>query len=234
MQTKLRRKSQSMNNLKNNHFFEHIPSFLQPLFTKCDFPWHIIPSIKGYISEILESGLPGYKILKEGVLVGMGADVHKNAVIEGPSIIGENAVIRPGAYIRGSAIISPGCVIGNSTEIKNSILLESVQAPHYNYIGDSIIGSFSHLGAGVICSNLKADKTNVTIHGAYDVDTGLRKLGAIVADRVEIGCGCILNPGTVIQKNSSVYPLLSLRGVYPENSIIKSLSEVVPKKQNRD
>ena len=219
-----------MNELKNNAFFDNIPIFLQLLFTKCDFPWQIVPIIKSYIKELVSEGLDGYTTFGDDVLIGKGVRIHDGATIAGPCIIGDNSELRPGAYIRGSAIICPSCVIGNSTEIKNSILLEGVAAPHYNYIGDSILGAHSHLGAGVICSNLKSDKSNVAIrYNGNTADTGLRKLGAIIGEGAEIGCGSVLNPGTVVGKNTTVYPLISLRGVYPSDSIVKSSNLTVSK-----
>lgn len=219
-----------MNKLRNNVFFDNIPVFLQPLFTKCDFPWQIVPLIKSYIKEIISECLDGYTAFGDDVLIGRGVRIHDSATIAGPCVIGDNSELRPGAYIRGSAIICPSCVIGNSTEIKNSILLEGVAAPHYNYIGDSILGAHSHLGAGVICSNLKSDKSNVVIrYNGNTADTGLRKLGAIIGEGAEIGCGSVLNPGTVVGKNTTVYPLISLRGVYPSDSIVKSSNLTVSK-----
>ena len=145
----------------------------------------------------------------------------------GDAVIGPGTEIRPGAYLRGNVITGPNCVIGNSSELKNAVLLEKVQVPHYNYVGDSILGNFSHMGAGSICSNLKSDGSNVVIRGDRDYETGLRKVGGILADHADIGCGCVLNPGTVIGKNTSVYPLTALRGVYPADCIVKSTDNVV-------
>ena len=139
--------------------------------------------------------------------------------------------MRPGAYIRGSVITGRGCVIGNSSELKNCVLLDGVQAPHYNYIGDSVLGNFAHMGAGSICSNLKSDGHAVVIHGDKEYETGLRKLGAILADGADIGCGSVLNPGTVVGKNTSVYPLTPLRGVYPSDAIVKGTGTVVPREK---
>ena len=152
-------------------------------------------------------------------------------VIIPPAIIGRGTVLRTGAFIRGPVIIGEGCVIGNSTEVKHSILLDNVQIPHYNYVGDSVLGNHAHLGAGAICSNLKSDKSNVVIHAETDIDTRQKKLGAIIADNVEIGCGCVLNPGTIIGKRTVIYPLTSVRGVYPADTIVKS-SELSIKREN--
>ena len=139
--------------------------------------------------------------------------------------------MRPGAFIRGNVFVGENCVIGNSTEIKNSILLNKAQVPHYNYVGDSILGNYSHMGAGSICSNLKSDGKAVVIHGDSEYETGLRKIGAILGDRADIGCGCVLNPGTVIGSNTSVYPLNALRGVFTSDSIVKSINNVVEREK---
>ena len=164
------------------------------------------------------------------MLIGQNVTIAKTAVIEAPCIIGSDTEIRPGAYIRGSVIIGQGCVVGNSTELKNCILLDKTQAPHYNYIGDSILGKHAHLGAGSICSNLKSDGKAVVIHADSDTPTGLRKVGAFLGDGADVGCSCVLNPGTVIGKNTSVYPLCALRGVYPENCIVKSPKTVIKRR----
>lgn len=211
-----------MTRLTNSSLFNIKQYFLQQLFTKTTYPWEIIPIIKDYIAELINTGIKGYTLMGKSILIGEGVKIHDSAVIEGPAIIGSHSELRTGAYLRNNVIISEGCVIGNSTEIKNSILLDFAKAPHYNYIGDSIIGNRAHLGAGAICSNLKTDKSNIVIRCGEGIETGLRKLGAIIADDVEIGCGCVMNPGTVVGKGSSAYPLSSLRGVYPAECIIKS------------
>jgi len=145
-------------------------------------------------------------------------------------MIGAGTEIRPGAFLRGNVITGENCVIGNSSELKNCVLLDTVQVPHYNYVGDSVLGNHAHMGAGSICSNLKSDGKAVVIHGDEDYETGLRKIGGILADGADIGCGCVLNPGTVIGKNTSVYPLTALRGVFPEESIVKSVDNVVKRR----
>ncbi|MBQ7109154.1 MAG: UDP-N-acetylglucosamine pyrophosphorylase [Clostridia bacterium] len=193
----------------------------------------MIPAISEYIKTLLSDGLEGFTKHADGVYVGENVTIAPTATIHGPTIIGNNTEIRPGAYIRGNVIIGDNCVIGNSTEIKNSILLDKVQVPHYNYIGDSILGNRAHMGAGAVCSNLKADGSNVVVRGDVLYRTGLRKLGGILGDGADIGCGCVLNPGTVIGKNTSVYPMTALRGVLPDNSIVKSMKNIVsrlPKK----
>ena len=187
----------------------------------------MLPEIKGYALALVENGIEGFTELKKGVLVGKNVKIAEFVTIEAPAIIGHGSEIRPGAYLRGSVITGENCVLGNSSEFKNCILLNKVQAPHYNYVGDSILGNFAHMGAGSICSNLKSDGKAVVIHAEEDIDTGLRKTGGILADRADIGCGCVLNPGTIIGRNTSVYPLTSLRGVHGENLIVKSQNNAV-------
>ena len=213
--------------IKNSDLFDCETPFLQQLFENTVYPWEILPQIKKHITSLLENGIEGYTLLTEGVLIGSNVKIYPTATIEAPAIIGSNTEIRPGAFIRGNVIIGENCVIGNSSELKNCILLNNVQAPHYNYIGDSILGNFAHMGAGSICSNLKADQKNVVIRGEGSYDTGLRKVGGILGDHADIGCGSVLNPGTIVGKNTSVYPLTSLRGVYPSDSIVKKQDLVV-------
>lgn len=199
----------------------------EEIFKESEYPWQIIPKIRALAERLVKDIPEGYTLLHDGVIVGENVKIHESATLIGPAVIGANTEIRPGAYIRGSVIIGEGCVIGNSTELKNAILLDGAQVPHFNYVGDSILGSGAHLGAGAVTSNLKSDKSPVHIHASEDIETGLTKLGAILGDGVEVGCGCVLNPGTVIGKRTSVYPLTSLRGVYPEDSIVKSIDTVV-------
>ncbi|MBQ4145458.1 MAG: UDP-N-acetylglucosamine pyrophosphorylase [Clostridia bacterium] len=190
----------------------------------------MLPKIKEYILKLIEKGIPGYTEIKEGVLVGENVKIYPTVTIEAPAIIGSGTEIRPGAFIRGSVITGENCVLGNSSELKNCILLNKVQVPHYNYVGDSVLGNKAHMGAGSICSNLKTDGKPVVIHGDEEYVTGLRKIGGILADGADIGCGCVLNPGTVIGKNTSVYPLNALRGVFPEGCIVKSMQNIVKRK----
>lgn len=207
--------------------------YLKELFDSCEYPWEILPKIKGYILNLIEKGIEGYTLLKEGVLIGENVKIYPNVVIEAPAIIGSGTELRPGAFIRGSVITGENCVLGNSSEFKNCVLLNKVQAPHYNYVGDSVLGNKAHMGAGSICSNLKSDGKSVVIHADKDYVTGLRKIGGLLADGADIGCGCVLNPGTVIGKNTSVYPLNSLRGVFPAGCIVKSNDNIV-KREIRD
>ena len=206
-------------------------SYLKELFDNSTYPWDMLPQIKKLINKLLDTGIPGFSLLKEGVLVGKNVTISPTATIIAPSIIGNNVEIRPGAYIRGYVITGDDCVLGNSSEFKNCILLNHVQAPHYNYVGDSILGNFAHMGAGSICSNLKSDGKNVIIHGDIDYETNLRKIGAILGDYADIGCQSVLNPGTIIGKNTQVYPLSMVRGVVAENSIYKSKDNVVIKEK---
>lgn len=212
--------------IKTKELFCCKTDYIESLFD-CEYPWQILPNIKEHIQKMIARGIEGFEEYTQGVLVGKNVKIYPNTTIEGPTIIGEGTEVRPGAYIRGSVITGANCVIGNSTELKNCVLLENVQAPHYNYVGDSILGNFAHMGAGSVCSNLKSDGKTVVIHAEKEHETGLRKVGGFLADGVDIGCGCVLNPGTVIGKNTSAYPLNSLRGVFPSDSIVKSQNNVV-------
>lgn len=187
----------------------------------------MLPKIKELAKKLVEEGIDGYTLLSDGVLVGENVKIYPTATIEGPTVIGSGSEVRPGAFIRGGVITGEGCVIGNSSELKNCVLLNKVQIPHYNYIGDSILGNKAHTGAGTICSNLKSDGKNVVVHGDIDYPTNLRKIGGILGDGADVGCGSVINPGTVIGKGTRVYPLTSLRGVYPAGCIVKSQKEIV-------
>ncbi len=213
--------------VKTKELFDCETPYLKELFLESEYPWEMLPKIKDWIKKLIEEGLEGFTEIKENVFVGENVEIAPTATIEGPAIIGEGTQIRPGAYIRGNIITGKNCTIGNSTEIKSSILLDKVQVPHYNYVGDSILGNHAHMGAGAVCSNLKADGKNIVIHADEDYETGLRKIGGILGDNADIGCGCVLNPGTIIGKTTSVYPLTALRGVYPENSIVKQSDNIV-------
>ena len=190
----------------------------------------MLPYIKELAVHLIRAGIPGFQKLKDGVLIGENVTIHPTATIEAPAIIGSGTEIRASAFIRGNVITGANCVIGNSSELKNSILLDNVQVPHYNYIGDSILGNNTHMGAGSICSNLKSDGKPIVIHSDNDYITGLRKVGGILGDQADVGCGCVLNPGTVIGKNTSVYPLTALRGVIPGECIVKSADNIVLRK----
>lgn len=217
-------------NIKTNELFSTDDPLLKEVFEKSTYPWEILPQIKEICQKAVEKGIPGFKEIEKGVLVGENVKIAKTATIEPPAIIGKDTELRPGAFIRGNVIIGEGCVIGNSSELKNAILLNHVQVPHYNYVGDSILGDYAHMGAGSILSNLKSGGSNIVIHGDKEYVTGLRKIGGFLGEHADIGCGSVLNPGTIIGKNTNVYPLSMLRGCYPENSIVKSPKEIVDKK----
>ena len=196
------------------------------------YPWEVLPHIKEIILK-LGASLPKdeYDHPKDDVWIAKGATVAPSASISGPTIIMEGAEIRQCAFIRGSALVGRGAVVGNSCELKNCILFDKAQIPHFNYVGDSIIGYRSHMGAGAITSNLKSDKTLVTVSlDGERIETGVKKFGAILADNVEVGCNSVLNPGTVIGTRTNVYPLSSVRGYIPSDSIFKSQDNIVKKR----
>ncbi len=215
--------------VKTNQLFNCTTPYLSPLFDKHKYPWEILPLIKNYILYLIDNELQGFKEISKNVFIGKDVKIYPTATIEGPAIIGDGTEIRPGAFLRGNIITGKDCIIGNSTELKNCIMLDKVQVPHYNYVGDSILGNFAHMGAGSICSNLKSDGKNVVVHGEIDYETGLRKMGAILADKADIGCGVVLNPGTIVGKNTSIYPLVPVRGVIPDNCIVKDKNTIVSK-----
>lgn len=195
------------------------------------YPWEALPKIKEFIISLGEK-LPKdeYDLADENVWIHKTAKVFKSAYIAGPAIICANAEIRQCAFIRGSAIVGEGAVVGNSTELKNVILFNKVQVPHYNYVGDSILGFKAHMGAGSITSNVKSDKKLVVVHNeGTDIETGLKKFGAMLGDNVEVGCNSVLNPGTVIGKFSNVYPTSCVRGVIPAECIYKKDDKIVKK-----
>ena len=195
-------------------------------------PWEALKGISDFIRKLGPTLDPErYEQRGEDIWVAKSATVAPTACLNGPLIIDEEAEVRHCAFVRGSAIVGRGCVVGNSTELKNVILFNSVQVPHYNYVGDSILGYKSHMGAGSITSNVKSDKTLVVVKdGGEKIETGLKKFGAMLGDHVEVGCNSVLNPGTVIGRNSNVYPLSPVRGVIPADSIFKNSSEIVKKK----
>ncbi len=204
-----------------------------PLFQRLTYPWEALPEISHFILELGKTLSPQeYEQREETVWISKSAQVFPSAYIAGPTIIGPNSEVRHGAFIRGSALVGAGCVVGNSTELKNVILFDQVQVPHYNYVGDSILGYRSHMGAGSITSNVKADKTLVVVKAeGQQIATGLKKFGAILGDQVEIGCNSVLNPGTVVGRNSNVYPLSMVRGYVKANSIYKCAGEIARKQE---
>lgn len=201
------------------------------LFEGAVYPWELLPKISSFIVELGQT-LPKDKFtqVKENVWIANSATVTPTASVNGPVIIDEEAEIRHCAFIRGNAIVGKGAVVGNSTELKNVILFNKVQVPHYNYVGDSILGFKSHMGAGSITSNVKSDKTLVVVkNGEESLETGLKKFGAMLGDNVEVGCNSVLNPGTVIGKNSTIYPTSMVRGCIPAGSIYKKHGEIAEK-----
>ena len=199
---------------------------------KYEYPWEAIPEIKNFILETAKQlDKEEYKEIKNNVWVHKDATIDDNVSIIGPAIIGKQSQIRHCAYIRENVIIGDNCTIGNSCEVKNAIIFDNSQVPHFNYVGDSIMGYKSHMGAGSIVSNLKSDKSNISVKNeGEEIKTNLRKFGAIIGDGVEIGCNSVLNPGTVVGRNSNVYPLARVRGVVPENSIYKDEDNIVEKR----
>lgn len=202
------------------------------LFEGMTYPWEVLPEIGTFIKKLGESLDPEeYERRGEDVWIARTASVAPTAYINGPAIIGKNAEVRHCAFIRGNAIVGEGSVVGNSTELKNVVLFNSVQVPHYNYVGDSVLGYKSHMGAGSICSNVKSDKKLVVVkNGEEKIETGLKKFGAMLGDHVEVGCGSVLNPGTVIGRNTNIYPLSPVRGCVPADSIYKKAGDIVKKK----
>lgn len=203
------------------------------LFREALYPWEVLPYIGAFILKLGESLSPEeYEQVGEDIWIAKSATVAKSADLHGPCIIGKNAEIRHCAFIRGNAIVGEGAVVGNSTELKNVVLFNKVQVPHYNYVGDSILGYKAHMGAGSITSNVKSDKTLVTVRYQNEkYPTGLKKMGAILGDLVEVGCGSVLNPGTILGRETNVYPLSSVRGFIPENSIYKKAGEIAKKQE---
>lgn len=201
------------------------------IFDGVTYPWEVLPKIGGFILKLGESlSSDEYDKVGDNVWIAKSAKVFESAYINGPAIIGKNAEVRHCAFIRGNAIVGEGAVVGNSTELKNVILFNKVQVPHYNYVGDSVLGYKSHMGAGSITSNVKSDKKLVVIKTPEEnIETGLKKFGAMLGDEVEVGCGTVLNPGSVVGSHTNIYPLSSVRGYVPGGSIYKCRGEVVEK-----
>lgn len=199
------------------------------LLSQFEYPWLALGKIKETIIILGEKLGDDYIEVKPQVWVHKTATVFDSAYLGAPLIIGANTEVRHCAFIRGAALIGDNCVVGNSVEIKNAIIFDNVQVPHYNYVGDSILGYKSHMGAGSITSNVKSDKTLVTVKGEVSIETGLKKFGAILGDYVEVGCNSVLNPGTVIGRNTNIYPLSCVRGVIPAASIYKDKDNIVSK-----
>ena len=221
-----------MEDCKISNLYNLDETIAKPLLEKYIYPWDVLPHIEEFILELGKSlNKDEYEQLGENVWIHKSAKVYKSAYIGENCIICEGAEVRHCAFIRKNAIIGKNAVVGNSTELKNVILFNNVQVPHYNYVGDSILGFKSHMGAGSITSNIKSDKKLIIIKdGEQKIETGMKKIGAMVGDNVEVGCGSVLNPGTIIGKNTNIYPLSSVRGVVKPNSIYKNKNEIVLKK----
>lgn len=212
--------------------FDISHSAAAPLFERFEYPWQVLPEIKSFILALGEALSPDeYEKRGEGIWISRSAAVAPSAFIAAPCIIGPGTEVRHCAFIRGSALVGAGAVVGNSTELKNVILFDNVQVPHYNYVGDSILGYRAHMGAGSVTSNVKSDKTLVKLHTPEgDIETGLKKMGAVLGDGVEVGCNSVLNPGTIIGARSSVYPLSSVRGIIAPDSIFKGERGTFPRR----
>ena len=220
-----------MEEVKINNLYNLEETIAKDIFKDCMYPWEVLPKIKDFIITLGESlDKNEYKKIGDNIWIANSAKIAPTAYINGPAIIGKNAEVRHCAFIRGSAIVGENAVVGNSTELKNVILFNNVQVPHYNYVGDSILGYKSHMGAGSVTSNVKSDKKLVVVKKKKKkIETGLKKFGCMVGDNVEVGCGSILNPGSVIGRNTNIYPLSSVRGVVKANSIYKKQGEIVEK-----
>lgn len=221
-----------MEQLQIKNLYDLNETIAVSLFEGVTYPWELLPKIGAFIVEFGNS-LSAEKFEKRGenIWIAKSANVYPTAYINGPCIIDEDAEVRHCAFIRGNAIVGKGAVVGNSTELKNVILFNKVQVPHYNYVGDSILGYKAHMGAGSITSNVKSDKTLVVVKSAYgNIETGLKKMGAMLGDNVEVGCNSVLNPGTVIGRNTNIYPTSMVRGFVDANSIYKKQGEIASKK----
>ena len=218
--------------MKTSELYDLSYTMAEPLLKDTTYPWEALSDIKSFITELgktLDKSL--YDEVGENIWIAKSATVAPTASITGPCIIGEGTEVRQCAFIRGSVLVGKNCVVGNSTEVKNSIIFDCVQIPHFNYVGDSVLGYKSHLGAGAVTSNVKSDKTLVTVSAnGTKIETGLKKFGAMVGDFTEVGCYSVLCPGTVIGKNCTIYPTSMVRGYVEENSIFKAQDNIVAKK----
>ncbi|MBE5895214.1 MAG: UDP-N-acetylglucosamine pyrophosphorylase [Lachnospiraceae bacterium] len=221
-----------MENAKIANLYDLSETIAADLFEGATYPWELLPKISAFIMELGNTLDPEvYEKKGDNIWIAKSAKVAPTACLNGPLIVDENAEIRHCAFVRGNAIVGKNSVVGNSTELKNVILFNNVQVPHYNYVGDSILGYKSHMGAGSITSNVKSDKTLVVVKDAEEnIETGMKKFGAMLGDFVEVGCNSVLNPGTVVGRNSNIYPTSCVRGVIPEKSIFKKDGKVVAKK----
>ena len=211
--------------LKTKELFDLDHTLAAPLLNECEYPHQALPKIGEFIKECSKALDQSYEEIFEGVFAAKDAVIWAGVTIVGPTIIGHKAEIRPGAFIRGNALIGDGAVIGNSTEVKNAIILDGAQLPHYNYVGDSIIGYHAHMGAGSIASNLRLDKKEITLKSDDEIlESGLRKIGVFLGDYAEVGCGAVLCPGSIVGREAMVYPLCSVRGSVPPKTIFDGKS----------
>ena len=220
-----------MSNITIQDLYDLNETIAAELFDGLTYPWEALPKIGEFIKKLGAALDPEeYDKVGEDVWIAKSANVFPSAYIHGPAIIGKEAEVRHCAFIRGNALVGEGAVVGNSTELKNVVLFNKVQVPHYNYVGDSVLGYKAHMGAGSITSNVKSDKKLVVVKGADEqIETGLKKFGAMLGDEVEVGCNSVLNPGTVVGRNSNIYPLSCVRGVIPSGHIFKNAKEIVKK-----
>ncbi len=220
-----------MDSCKISNMYDLEQTIAAELFQDIEYPWEALPKIGDFIRKLgptLDSNI--FEKRGEDIWIAKSVKIYDTATITGPLIIDGDTEVRPGAFIRGNAIVGKNCVVGNSTELKNVVLFNTVQVPHYNYVGDSILGYKSHMGAGSITSNVKSDKTLVVVKdGKEEIKTGLKKFGAMLGNEVEVGCNSVLNPGTVVCPNSNIYPVSCVRGVVPANSIYKDKDNIVSK-----
>ena len=221
-----------MEKIRIDNLFDLEQTIAKDIFKGCEYPWEVLPKIKDFIIELGKTlDKEKFEEVKPNVWIAKNAEVAETAYINAPCIIDEGATIRHCAFVRGNAIIGKDTVVGNSTELKNVILFNNVQVPHYNYVGDSILGYKAHMGAGAITSNVKSDKMLVMV--SFDgkkIETKLKKFGAMIGDNVEVGCNSVLNPGTIVGRNTNIYPLSNVRGYVEKNSIYKNKNEIVEKR----
>ena len=227
-----------MPSLRPSDLLDLSASLAGSLLEDAIWPWDAVPAIAGFVRALLDHPPPGYRLLSPGILVAEGCVISARAELVGPAVFGPRTEIRAGAFVREHVLVGADCVVGNSTELKNCVLFDFAQAPHFNYVGDSILGKGSHIGAGVILSNQKSDKGEVKVRGfeGRDLSTGLLKFGSILGDGVEIGCNSVCYPGTVVGRSCIVYPLTAVRGFLPPDSILKADGSIIArrKEDNRD
>lgn len=219
-----------MSNIQIKDLYDLNETIGAELFEGKTYPWEVLPEIGDFVMKLGATLSDEFDHPEENIWIHKSVKIAKTATLNGPLIIDADTEVRPGAFIRGNVLVGKNCVVGNSTELKNVVLFNTVQVPHYNYVGDSILGTHSHMGAGSITSNVKSDKTLVVVKNqGEEIETGLKKFGAMIGDYVEVGCNSVLNPGTVIGRNTNIYPLSPVRGVVPENSIYKSAENIAEK-----